>query len=306
MRIAVVVLVLFDLFLVYRWRRVEEERADLVSEKAELLQGLDEAEASGAERTALVRLLEAYRSRAESSGSTEELGIARLRDELLGAERDLEIDRLSLDFRPEPQAAGAMTATQVNASLRGSYSALFEYLARIEKKRLPLAPVELSLREDGSGSVALTIRWVASWPGPGPAAAALSPAEVAELSSWLDREEASRPGRSLFAPAPVEREPDAAPAPEVTMRETVVERAPDLEAAPVRETPALSGFVLARAELEPDVSRRVLAALRYRGELHLVAVGDTLDGFRVESVEARESVTLTSLSTGEELVLRLE
>jgi len=70
-----------------------------------------------------------------------------------------------------------------------------------------------------------------------------------------------------------------------------------------RKRPVLTGFVLARPELEPDVRRRVLAAIRYQGELRLVKVGDTMGEYRVERMEARESVTLTRADTGE--VIRL-
>ena len=66
------------------------------------------------------------------------------------------------------------------------------------------------------------------------------------------------------------------------------------------------GFVLARPELEQDVARRVLAALRYEGEMWLVGKGDRVGSFVVESVDARESVTLRHQSSGETKVLRLE
>ena len=72
------------------------------------------------------------------------------------------------------------------------------------------------------------------------------------------------------------------------------------------ERPVLTGFVLARPELEPDVRRRVLAALRYAGELRLVGVGDTSGGDVVERMEARDSVTLTHADTGEHIRLTLE
>jgi hypothetical protein len=68
----------------------------------------------------------------------------------------------------------------------------------------------------------------------------------------------------------------------------------------------LSGFVLARPELEADVSRRVLAALRFEGELRLLKVGDLVGGFRVERIDAPESVLLVDERTGESLRLFLE
>jgi hypothetical protein len=72
------------------------------------------------------------------------------------------------------------------------------------------------------------------------------------------------------------------------------------------QPPRLTGFVIARPELEPDVDRRVLAALRFEGELRLVGVGDVIGSYRVEEVDARERVLLVHQETGERMELFLE
>ena len=77
------------------------------------------------------------------------------------------------------------------------------------------------------------------------------------------------------------------------------------DARPRADIPDLTGFVLARPEVERDASRRVLAALRFEGEMHLVRVGDIVGSFRVAQIEARESVTLVG-EDGSQTVLRLE
>jgi hypothetical protein len=70
--------------------------------------------------------------------------------------------------------------------------------------------------------------------------------------------------------------------------------------------PRLTGFVIARAELESDVDRRVLAALRFEGELRLVGVGELVGSYRVEEIDARESVVLVHQESGERLELFLQ
>ena len=64
--------------------------------------------------------------------------------------------------------------------------------------------------------------------------------------------------------------------------------------------------MLARPELERDVARRVLAALRFEGEVRLFQVGDAVGDYVVEAIEARESVTLARRSDGRRLRLVLE
>ena len=114
-------------------------------------------------------------------------------------------------------------------------------------------------------------------------------------------------GRDPFAPAATDE-----PAPTVVegVPSAPAELAPEPETAPAAPTapdaPQLAGFVLARPELERDVARRVLAALRFEGEVRLFQVGDAVGDYVVEAIEARESVTLARRSDGERIRLILE
>ena len=134
------------------------------------------------------------------------------------------------------------------------------------------------------------------------------PAEVESLTAWIERPRPLDLGRDLFAFGNI--------APELEVRP--LETAPEIEAASpelpetedvvqeVPPSPELTGFVLVRPELESDVRRRVLAAMRYEGTVRLVQVGDHIGGYVVERIDARESVTLADARTGERLLLRLE
>ena len=64
--------------------------------------------------------------------------------------------------------------------------------------------------------------------------------------------------------------------------------------------------MIARPELETDVNRRVLAALRFEGELRLVSAGEVVGSYRVEEIDPRESVLLVHRETGERLKLFLK
>ncbi len=140
---------------------------------------------------------------------------------------------------------------------------------------------------------------------------ALVPAEVQSLTAWMERPRPLDLGRDLFAFGHIAIELLAAHP----------ETAPEIEAEPpepdetdetedlvqqVPPNPELTGFVLVRPELESDVRRRVLAAMRYEGTVRLVQVGDHIGGYVVERIDARESVTLADAGTGEKLLLRLE
>jgi hypothetical protein len=78
-----------------------------------------------------------------------------------------------------------------------------------------------------------------------------------------------------------------------------------LEEPALPPAPKLTGFVIARPELETEVDRRVLAALRFEGELRLLGVGDAIGPYRVEEIDARESILLVDQESGERLKLFL-
>jgi hypothetical protein len=233
--------------------------------------------------------------------------IGELRDLLLSAEQGLGIARISLDFRPDERIPAGFGGSRVETSLQGSCNALYQYLERVEAMLMPLSPESFTLRGDGS-RVTLATQWAARWPlddaASATAEAGLTESQVAQLTSWLSRTTPPALERDLFA----FRSADA-PA----RSDTIVEAptAP-LPTPPLPtpndepERPTLTGFILARAELEPDVRRRVIAALRYAGEVRLMIVGDTIGTYRVESMVARDSVTLMHTETGERIRLTLE
>ena len=66
--------------------------------------------------------------RARDKGLPRHLGVGALRDLLIGAERGLAIDRLSLEFRPAQARGSASNGSQVSAALVGSFEGLFDYL----------------------------------------------------------------------------------------------------------------------------------------------------------------------------------
>ena len=241
--------------------------------------------------------------------TAEPLGIAALRDLLIEAERGLAVERLALDFRSAARLPAGLDGNRINASFQGSLGGLFGYLDRVEAMHLPLSTETFSLRSDGPGStITIAIRWLALWPlDVDSLPIAFLPAEVESLTAWSERPRPRSLGRDLFAFGNI---------PELEARPH--ETAPEIEAAPpeppeteahIQEeppSPELAGFVLVRPELESDVRRRVLAAMRFEGSVHLVQVGDHIGGYVVERIDARESVTLADAGTGERLLLRLE
>jgi hypothetical protein len=312
-------LVPLDGGLYWSFKRLSVERDRLEEARVEL-RALHEASSEAREHQRRIADL----TERVSNVPLEALDIALLRDRLIGVERGLALDRLSLDFRPDTNPSAGAGRGKIQASLSGSFDALYEYLRRVEALRLPLRPDEIGLRPDsGSESVLLSVSWTAVWGAPDASSPpAFSPAfseeELARLDPWLSRGPSPLPERDLFStrrsrnggPEAVERPvvdavdrppPQSAPVPA-----SGAAGDPVALSVPVANEPSLAGFVLARPELEKDLSRRVLAALRFEGELRLVKIGDVVGSFRVEGIEARESVVLVDRTTGERLQLFLK
>ncbi len=289
--------------LTWGLRRLSIERTDLARRVSELSARAEARRGTG-ERDR--RLGELLRTGSQTMGGADrELDIAELRDLLLGAERGLDIDRFSLDFRPAQDAPKSREGGRVRANLGGSFDAVHEYLGRVEELRLPLALEALSLGADDSGRILLGIEWDGVWSGKNAALDQLPSSEVARLERWLAREPAPRPGRNSFSDREVPEEispprelsrPSPAPEPATAGHEPLISSG----------APELTGFVIARPELETDVNRRVLAALRFEGELRLLGVGEAIGSYRVEEIEPRDSVVLVNQESGERLKLFLE
>jgi hypothetical protein len=292
-----------DAGLYWGLSRLSAEKKDLAGRREELEARVEALRETGVREERIEALL---RAASTSMGKVErELDIAELRDLLIGAERALDLDRLSLDFRPAQEAAKGREGGRVSASLGGSFDAVHEYLARVESLRLPLAPETFSLTAEESGRVLLAIEWNGLWSLPGGDLEELSPADVAQLETWLATAGDPRPVKDLFSEGEASSPPPPGPKISGLARVSTSESSGASEPS-LPPPPRLTGFVIARPELEKDVGRRVLAALRFEGELRLVAVGDTVGSYRVEEIAARESVVLVHQETGERLKLFLE
>lgn len=296
--LALVALAIVNASLVGLRRSASAERDRLVETAADLTERAEDARVSSERRRETDALVARARAYTEDPRD-----IGALRDALVGAEKGLAIDRLSLEFRPEEKLPSELGGSRVVVSLRGRFDAAYDYLQRIEAMFIPLALDSLVLRGDAE-SVTLTVHWLARWArADGDVAVELSPADVARLEAWLEQAPPPRPERDVFAFA---RAIVADVVDNVPPSESNPPGESDLPAPSEPERPVLTGFVLARPELEPDVNRRVLAALRYEGETRLVMVGDSVGAFVVDSMKARDSVTLTRADTGERIQLTLE
>ena len=289
-------------------RSVSQEKAVLSHQLSESSEQVERERASSSER----QRFENLEALARDKTPAEPLGIAPLRDLLIEAERGLAVQRLALDFRSAARLPADLDGNRIDASYQGSLDGLFGYLARVEAMQLPLLTETLSLRSAGSSlssTITLAIRWLALWPHDVESAPiAIVPAEVESLTAWIERSRPLDLDRDLFAfgniapeleALPIETAPAPAAPRELLETEDVVREV-------VPPSPELAGFVLVRPELESDVRRRVLAAMRYEGTVRLVQVGDHIGGYVVERIDARESVTLADARTGKRLLLRLE
>jgi hypothetical protein len=296
--LAIVLLLVLDVALYSGLRQRAREKADLERRREELAARRESRIGMGEKGRRIQALLRAGSEAIDRSRRS--LDIAEMRDLLLGAEQGLAIDRFSLDFRPEKGAAKGMEGGRVGAGLGGSFPAIFAYLARVENLRLPLAPSTLSMRREDFGRVVLSVEWNGLWGQPSSTLEDLSTEDIERMESWLRRDTALPPARNPFSLGVVSNEAAAPPPASVTHAPPPPPE--ELKPAP----PKLTGFVIARAELEADVSRRVLAAIRFEERLLLVGLGETVGSYRLEEIDARESVLLVHEETGERLRLVLE
>jgi hypothetical protein len=310
MKLALPALILFlalDGLLYHGLRRLQSEAADL-SRRREELDASAEAARETQERDQRAETL--LQSASRSMGKVDRpLDIAEIRDRLLEAERGLDIDRFSLEFHPMQDAPSEREGGRVSASLGGTFDALSAYLGRIEQERLPLSAETFSLRAAERGGILLTIEWRGRWSGEDKALEALSPQEIDRLERWLASGPAPSPKADFFGEkGRAAGEPSLTAVPRVP-REPVP--SPDLLASSspiieeIRELPRLTGFVTARPEVESDVRRRVLAAIRFDGELRLLGIGDRIGAYEIEAIDGVESVVVLDSETGERLKLSL-
>jgi hypothetical protein len=306
--LALILFLALDGVLFHGLRGLQAEGTDLSRRREELLASAEAARETQVRGDRAGKLL---RSASRSMGKVDRpLDIAGLREVLLEAERSLDIDRFSLEFHPAQDSPADREGGRVSASLGGAFEALSAYLARIEQARLPLSAEAFSLRATERGGIVLSIEWRGRWSAGEKGLEDLSPQDIERLERWLASEPGPPPGADFFAGR---GEETLAGEPRLT--ETAVSHppgevvpAPDILAsssAPDDELPRLTGFVTARPEVESDVRRRVLAAIRFEGELRLLGIGDRVGAYEIEEIDGVASVVLLDSETGERLKLSL-
>ena len=210
---------------------------------------------------------------------------------------DLSQLRLQPLVRPPEGTLGA----EAGVTALGDPDALSRFLAAVEGRGWPLRVERATLGVRG-GLGTLTASVLVLWPDPAAAFTAADAGRLGDdprleaLAAWLETVPGPDAAASLAAAGPVEAEPGPAVDHGV---EDLPDRPPDTATSPPEprsETPELHGFV------DVGVGTPVRAALFYRGETTLVAVGDRVGDYTVVTLEPSEAVVL---SRGEGPPLRL-
>ena len=210
---------------------------------------------------------------------------------------DLSQLRLQPLVRPPEGTLGA----EAGVTALGDPDALSRFLAAVEGTRWPLRVERATLAVRG-GLGTLTASVLVLWPDPAAAFTAADAGRLGDdprleaLAAWLETVPGPDAGASLAVAGPVEAEPGPAVDHGV---EDLPDRPADTATSPPEprsETPELHGFV------DVGVGTPVRAALFYRGETTLVAVGDRVGDYTVVTLEPSEAVVL---SRGEGPPLRL-
>ena len=263
---------------------VRLERTRSASEGAATRQ---EAEA----RAKLRRVVEQLGERVSPPASA-----AAVRDAFLQAAGVQGVELSASRLQPLVRPPSGTVGTEARITLLGDPAALSRFLSTLVGRRWPLRTGRANLAVRG-GLGTLTATVVVLWPAPdgsfgaGDAARLASDPGMEDLLAWLE----SAPGPEVMGAAPTAEpageapDPSADPAPAVG-GETV----PDVEAPGVSSVvssgpapPKLRGFV----DVGPGVPLR--AALFYRGETTLVAVGDQLGEYTVVILQPSEAVVLS-------------
>lgn len=252
----------------------------------------DEAEA----RTKLRRVVEQLGERASPPSSA-----AAVRDAFLQAAGDQGVELSASRLQPLARPPAGTVGTEARITLLGDPAALSGFLSTLADRGWPLRTGRASLAVRG-GIGTLTATVVVLWPDPAGSFGATDAARLAsdpgmeDLLAWLE----SAPGPEVMAAVPTAEPTGEAPDPSADPAPAAgAGMAPDVEAPAVSSgppPPELRGFV----DVGPGVPLR--AALHYRGETTLVAVGDQLGEYTVVILEPSEAVVL---SRGEGPRLRL-
>ncbi|MFQ5790913.1 MAG: hypothetical protein ACE5JI_10610, partial [Acidobacteriota bacterium] len=142
--------------------RAEEK---LEAERQELSQTLDARRAEAEQYEALQRLLEVAEDVLQPQPSAGDHPLSDIRSRLLEAEEGLGLERISMDLRPESAAPAGHRGFRIRLSHRGEFSRIYEYLHRLSRLKLPLAPVEMTLAKESGLSPRLLLKsqWLVLW-----------------------------------------------------------------------------------------------------------------------------------------------
>ena len=210
---------------------------------------------------------------------------------------DLPQLRLQPLVRPPEGTLGA----EAGITVLGDPDVLSRFLAAVEGRGWPLRVERATLAVRG-GLGTLTASVLVLWPDPAVAFTAADAGRLRddprleELAAWLESVPGPHGAASRAAAEPIGAEP--APAVDHGV-EDPLDQAPGMATSPPEprvETPELHGFV------DVGSGTPVRAALFYRGETTLVAVGDRVGDYTVVTLEPSEAIVL---SRGAEPPLRL-
>lgn len=279
-------LVVCALLAWFAWDRQRQAMEDLATIREANSRSARQGAATERERERRVllgRVVERLAGRAPPPASA-----AAVRDVLVRVAQGQGLDLSSARLQPLVRPPAGTAGTEARVTLLGDPGALSGFLAGIEGEGWPLRTDRATLAVRG-GLGTLTATVLVLWPDP---AGSFTEADAVRLAGddrmerlfdWLG----PRPGPQTMVSAPATA---AASAPFGDLApDPVSETPPEAQAGPPpsrAETPELHGFV------DVGAGTPVRAALHYRGETALVAIGDRVGEFTVVGLEPSEAVVL--------------
>ena len=268
-------------------RRAAAERDAVQEARVQAAHRADADQREGERRELLGRVTERLARRAAPPADA-----AALREAFHVAAAEEGVELSSARLQPVVRPPAGTGGTEARISLLGDPGALSRFLSTIGNRGWPIRMDRAALAVRG-GLGTLTATVVVLWPDPessfdeGDVARLSGDDRLDDLLAWLD-------APSLAAAAPAAGPaPPLAPEPDTIGRERIAGGPADATDTPSAattlagpETPELRGFV----DLGPETPVR--AAIQYRGETTLVAVGDALGAFTVLRIEPETAVVL--------------
>ena len=285
-RVRFLLAVLSALLAWFAWAEQREAVAELAAIRQAHTRSAEEGAATERERERrdlLGRVVQQLAGR-----SPPPTNAAAVRDGLLRAAGDHGVDLSSARLQPLVRPPAGTAGTEARVTLLGDPVALSGFLARIEGEGWPLRADRATLAVRG-GLGTLTATIVVLWPDPADSFTEVDAVRLAaddrmeRLLGWLE----PRSRQETVASMPQD-EPAPIPVADLAS-EPVPESTPEAPSAPPpsrTQAPELHGFV----NVGPEAPVR--AALYYRGETTLVALGDRVGDYTVIGLEPSEAVVL--------------